>query len=31
MVSAPAILRGDVYLVALNPTRGQEIRITSPA
>ncbi len=30
MVIIPAILRGDVYLVALNPTRGQEIRKTRP-
>jgi mRNA interferase MazF len=30
MVNAPAIVRGDVYLVALNPTRGQEIRKTRP-
>jgi len=28
MVSAPAIVRGDVFLVALYPTRGQELRKT---
>jgi mRNA interferase MazF len=30
MVNASAIVRGDVDLVALNPTRGQEIRKTRP-
>lgn len=30
MVSEASIARGDVFLVALNPTRGQEIQKTSP-
>ena len=30
MVSEPAVRRGDVYLVTLNPTRGREIRKTRP-
>jgi mRNA interferase MazF len=30
MVNAPAIVLGDVVLVALNPTRGQEIQKTRP-
>lgn len=30
LVSQPSINRGDVVLVDLNPTRGQEIRKTRP-
>ncbi len=30
MVGPPAVQRGAVYLVALNPTRGREIRKTRP-
>jgi len=30
VVSEPAVRRGDVYLVTLNPTRGREIRKTRP-
>jgi mRNA interferase MazF len=30
LVSPDAVSRGDVFLVALNPTRGQEIRKTRP-
>lgn len=30
MVAAGAVHRGEVYLVALNPTRGREIRKTRP-
>ena len=30
MVALPAIQRGDVYLVALNPARGREIQKTRP-
>ncbi len=30
MVVTPAVQRGEVYLVALNPTRGREIRKTRP-
>jgi len=30
MVSEAAVSRGDVFLVALNPTRGQEIQKTRP-
>lgn len=30
MVSPTPIVRGDVYLVELNPTRGSEIRKTRP-
>ena len=30
MVRDEAVLRGDIYLVSLNPTRGSEIRKTRP-
>lgn len=30
MVTEVSVCRGDVFLVALNPTRGQEIRKTRP-
>ena len=30
MVTEEDVLRGDVYLVSLNPTRGSEIRKTRP-
>lgn len=30
MVAPAAVHRGDVFLVALNPTRGREIRKTRP-
>lgn len=30
LVSQEPVRRGEVYLVALNPTRGQEIRKTRP-
>ena len=30
VVNDSAVYRGDVFLVALNPTRGQEIRKTRP-
>lgn len=30
MVSEASVSRGDVFLVALNPTRGQEIQKTRP-
>ncbi len=30
MVTDEAVSRGDIYLVSLNPTRGSEIRKTSP-
>lgn len=30
MVSGLSVQRGDVFLVALNPTKGQEIRKTRP-
>lgn len=30
MVAAGMVRRGEVYLVALNPTRGREIRKTRP-
>jgi mRNA interferase MazF len=30
MVSADPVSRGDVFLVELEPTRGQEIRKTRP-
>ena len=30
MVSADPVTRGDVFLVALDPTRGREIRKTRP-
>lgn len=30
MVTEEAVSRGDIYLVALNPTRGSEIRKTRP-
>ncbi len=30
VVAPPAVRRGDVYLVSLNPTRGREIRKTRP-
>ena len=30
MVTEEHILRGDIFLVALNPTRGSEIRKTRP-
>jgi mRNA interferase MazF len=30
MVSEASVLRGDVFLVELNPTRGQEIQKTRP-
>lgn len=30
MVTEPAVSRGDIYLVSLNPTRGSEIRKTRP-
>ena len=30
MAVGRAVLRGEVYLVALNPTRGREIRKTRP-
>lgn len=30
MVAASSVRRGEVYLVALNPTRGREIRKTRP-
>ena len=30
MVAAAAVKRGDVYLIALSPTRGREIRKTRP-
>jgi len=29
-VVSPAVRRGDVFLVALNPTRGREMRKTRP-
>ncbi len=30
MVIAPPVRRGEVYLISLNPARGQEIRKTRP-
>lgn len=30
MVTEEDVLRGDVYLVSLNPTRGSEVRKTRP-
>lgn len=30
MVTEEPVLRGDIFLVALNPTRGSEIRKTRP-
>jgi mRNA interferase MazF len=30
MVTDIAVSQGDIFLVALNPTRGQEIRKTRP-
>jgi mRNA interferase MazF len=30
MVTAKTVSRGDIFLVALNPTRGSEIRKTRP-
>lgn len=30
LVSGPLVSRGDVFLVSLNPTRGQEIQKTRP-
>ncbi len=30
MVGSPLVHRGEVYLVALNPTRGREIQKTRP-
>ena len=30
MVTQECVSRGDIYLVALNPTRGSEIRTTRP-
>jgi len=30
VVTEPAVARGDIYLVSLNPTRGSEIRKTRP-
>jgi mRNA interferase MazF len=30
MVTQECVSRGDIYLVALNPTRGSEIRKTRP-
>ena len=30
MVTAETVSRGDIFLVALNPTRGSEIRKTRP-
>ena len=30
MVTAESVSRGDIFLIALNPTRGSEIRKTRP-